>query len=257
MNGVLATQVQDGILSVTLSAPARRNALSRAMLSALEAALIDLAPDVTGVILEGAGGTFSAGADFAELTGTSADIDYDDAVTRVREAIVSCPRVVVAAIEGPCLGAAVDLALACDLRVVAEGSCLQVPSVRLGLLYSPDALLHHARAYPLDTVRRLFLLGECFDAGAARTAGLATSAVPRGTAAEHAAGIVAAITAAEIDAFAATKGFLRAVLAGTADTEEWQRRRTALLDSPARRAAIEAAHSRHLDHRHHETKDPR
>lgn len=257
MNDVLATRLHGGVLEVTLSSPARRNALSRALLSALEAALADLDPEITGVVLDGAGGTFSAGADFAELTGTSADIAYDEAVTRVREAIISCPRLVVAAIEGPCLGAAADLALACDLRVVAGGGSLQVPAVRLGLLYNPDALTHHARSYPLDTVRRLFLLGESFDADAARAAGLASAVVPRGAAAEHALRLAAAITPGEIGAFAATKAFLRAVLSGTADTEEWQQRRTALLDSPARRAAIDAARARHTDHRHHETKDPR
>jgi len=144
--------------------------------------------------------------------------------------------------------------------VIAEDGYIQVPAVRLGLLYSPDALRQHARTYPIDTVRRVFLLGERFSGPAAHAAGLATAMVPPGTTAEHATNLLARITPAEHDAVAATKGFLAALLTDTVDTAAWQRRRTDLLDSPARHAAVRAARDRHLERKsdpHHEMKDPR
>lgn len=247
MSTGLATQRHGSVLHLVLDVPRRRHALTRAMLHALAEELGSVPDDVTGIVLRGAGDTFSAGADFAELTGTSADIGYDDDVTRVRTAIGQCPRVVAAAIEGPCMGAAADLALACDLRVIAADAYIQVPAVRLGLLYSPDALRQHAQTYPIDAVRQLFLLGERFSGPAAHAAGLATAAVPHGAAAEHATNLLARISPAEHDAVAATKGFLGAVLADTVDAAAWQRRRTDLLDSPARRAAVRAAHDRHVE----------
>lgn len=256
MSTGLATQRHGSVLHLVLDAPRRRHALTRAMLHALTQALASIPEDVTGVVLRGAGDTFSAGADFAELSGTSADIAYDDDVTQVRTAIQRCPRVVVAAIEGPCMGAAADLALACDVRVMAEDAYIQVPAVRLGLLYSPDALRQHANTYPIDPVRRLFLLGERFEGPAAHAAGLATSVVPHGAAAEHATDLLSRITLPEQDAVAATKVFLDAVRSGTVDMTAWQRTRTELLDSPARRAAVSAARDRHVDP-HHEMKDPR
>ncbi|WP_347350171.1 enoyl-CoA hydratase/isomerase family protein [Intrasporangium sp.] len=246
MTAGLATERHGGVLHLVLDAPRRRNALTRDMLRGLADALADIPDDVTGLVLRGAGTTFSAGADFAELTGTRADLAYDDDVTRVRAAILQCPRVVVAAVEGPCLGAAADLALACDLRVIAEDGYVQVPAIRLGLLYSPDALDRHARTYPIDAVRRLFLLGERFGGPAAVAAGLASAVVPGGATAGHATELLARIAATELAAVAATKGFLDAVVSDDIDAAHWQQRRIELLDSPARHRAIQAAHDRHV-----------
>ncbi|MDN5794123.1 MAG: enoyl-CoA hydratase/isomerase family protein [Intrasporangium sp.] len=243
----LATQRHGSVLHLVLDAPKRRNALTRDMLHGLAEALTDIPDDVTGLVLRGEAGSFSAGADFAELNGTKDDIAYDDDVTRARTAILQCPRVVAAAIEGPCLGAAADIALACDLRVIAEDGYVQVPAVRLGLLYSPDALERHARTYPIDVVRRLFLLGERFSGPAASAAGLATSVVPHGATTAHATEVLARITRAELAAVAATKGFLDAVVTDNVDPVGWERRRIELLDSPARRRAIQAAHDHHVD----------
>jgi len=234
-----------GVLQLVLDAPQRRNALSRPMLAALAGHLVDLDEDVTGVVISGNGGVFSAGADFAELTGTSADLEYDDAVTAVREAISSCPRLVVAAIEGPCMGAAADLALACDFQVAGEDSFVEIPAVRLGLLYNPEALAGLARTLPATVVRRLVLLGERFEAREALTCGLVTHLVPRGDAATRAAELLESVTSAELDAIAATKGFLRAIATGDDAASTWQDRRRELLDSPVRRAAVDLAHARH------------
>lgn len=245
MNIGLAIEDHGSVRHLVLDAPSRRHALSRSMLVALLSALVDIPEHITGLVLRGGDGFFSAGADFAELTGTSADIGYDDLVTRVRDAIGRCPRVVIAAIEGGCLGAAADLALACDARVLAEDGFLQVPAIRLGLFYSPDALAQHAHIYGVDVVRRIFLLGERIDAPAALAVGLVNAVVSAGGTADRATRILAAITTEQRPAIAATKDFFRSVLEGTVDREHWQRQRVELLDSTERRAAVAAARARH------------
>lgn len=127
MSSQLATARTGTVLSLVLDAPAHRNALSFALLGELAAALEQDLDGVTGIVISGSDGAFSAGADFRDLTGTSRDIAFDDAVERVTAAIGASPVPVSAAIEGPCLGAGAHLALACDVRVAGAGSFLQVP----------------------------------------------------------------------------------------------------------------------------------
>lgn len=244
MNEVLATTVEGGVLRITLAAPSRRNALSRPMLSELVTALGGVPGHVTGVVLHGAGEVFSAGADFAELTGTSADLDYDEAVSEARRAIAACRVPVVAAIEGPCMGAATDLALACDARVAAEKSFLQIPAASLGILYNPEVVSRVAWTYGLDAARRLFLLGERMPAATAYAAGLVTKISGPGQAVSVSINILAGSGLNALEARAATKELL-ADLEPPGLAARWQKVRTDLLDSPARQAAVAQARARH------------
>jgi enoyl-CoA hydratase len=231
------------VLQLVLDAPQRRNALTRPMLAALADAMHDVDTAVTGVVISGRGDIFSAGADFAELTGTAADESYDDAVAAVIRAIRALPRVVVAAIEGPCVGAAADIALCCDLRVAAEGSHLQIPAVRLGLLYNPEAVARLRRSFPGDTLRRLLLFGERISADEALAADLVGYLAPRGAAVTRAVALFDDVCADHLEAIATTKAVLNHD-DGDHDTT-WQQRRRALLDSTARRAAVEQAQRHH------------
>lgn len=233
------------LLQLSLDSAGRRNALSRPMLTELAAALGAVDEAVTGVVISGRGDTFSAGADFTELTGTAADESYDDAVAEVTQAIRRLPRIVVAAIEGACIGAAADLALSCDIRVAAAGSYLQIPAVRLGLLYNPDSILRMRQSIPADVLRRMLLLGERIDAEEARAAGLVSYLAARGEAVSAAGRLLTDITAQQLDAMAATKELLNSDTTSP-DRAYWQQRRRRLLDSPQRRAAVEQARRRHL-----------
>ncbi|MBN9401429.1 MAG: enoyl-CoA hydratase/isomerase family protein, partial [Burkholderiales bacterium] len=151
--------------------PASRNALSRGMLAGLSEAIGHVDANVLGIVLTGGADCFSAGGDFRELKGTSEDLGYDEAVSAVVATILASDRIVVAAIEGPCMGAAADIALACDYRIAGAGGFVQIPAVRLGILYNPAAVERIGRSYPRDTVRRLLLAGERFDDHEARRAG--------------------------------------------------------------------------------------
>ena len=120
---LLSTVIKEGIGELALNNPARKNALSKTLLNDLNNALKSMAAEgVRVVILTGSNKTFSAGADFEDLTGTIADKAIDKAIEEVVLQIRNLSIPVIAAVEGPCLGGAVDITLACDLNVESEQS---------------------------------------------------------------------------------------------------------------------------------------
>lgn len=243
MTGIVTDHL-DGVATITLNVPERRNALSSSLLAELRDALADVTTRAGAVVLAGAGGCFSAGADIAELTGTVEDLVVDDAIEAAVEAIRSCPLPVVAAIEGPCMGAAVDLALSCDIRVAAEDAVFAVPAAALGILYSPAAIERMAGRAGHQTLARLLLAGERITGEGAVAAGLTARAVPAGEALEAAHEIAGHATGNSPEAGAATKAILNALGTSGFDPVEWQETRRVLLASDSRAERIQAAKER-------------
>ena len=137
---------EDGLLLLTLQRPEKANALSRAMLVDLLAALED-PPQV--LILTGAGRVFSAGADLDEAkAGLATDPIWDAVSNR----IANLPGLTIAALNGTLAGGAMGMALACDLRLAVPGAKFFYPVMRLGYLPQPAdparlvALIGPARA---------------------------------------------------------------------------------------------------------------
>lgn len=132
------------IARLTLSAPATRNAMTRAMWQALLDALAAVAdaPETRVLILTGASGAFSAGADISEFETVYASPESAAAYNaRVRAALATLHDLalpVLARIEGPCVGGGVGLALACDLRFAADTAIFAITPSRLGIAYSPE-----------------------------------------------------------------------------------------------------------------------
>jgi enoyl-CoA hydratase/carnithine racemase len=126
---------------IVLSRPERRNAITRAMWRALPAvrAAIEAREDLLVALVEGEGAHFSAGADIAELgeiyPDAAATRDYGDAVQNGLKALMDLDRPTIAVIRGVAIGAALGLALACDLRFCAADAHLAVTPARLGLIY--------------------------------------------------------------------------------------------------------------------------
>ncbi|MGI8706843.1 MAG: enoyl-CoA hydratase/isomerase family protein [Actinomycetota bacterium] len=241
-NGLSVTRIGN-VLHLILDAPQRRNALSRPMLAALSSALHEMDETVRGAVLSGRD-IFSAGGDLRELTGTSSDISYDDAVSEVAEAIRRAPRLVFAALEGPCIGAAADLALACDFRVAAEGSYIHIPAVRLGVLYNPEALARLQDSLSPVAIRRLFLLGERLTGQEALGLGIVSHASKQGEAVSLAAALLEQIPVGGLEAAAATKAFLNRSEKRGLLSHDWQERRRELLDSQVRGQAVAQAKQR-------------
>ena len=178
MTGFIRVVREAGIVSLFLNRPERRNALSLALLAELSEALSDeIREDTTAFIISGVNGFFSAGGDLSDMTGTPADLRIDDAIEEVTRKIQELPVPVIAAIDGPCMGGAFDLALSCDHRIAATDAFFQVPAARLGLLYNPRAIVRMRQRLGRDGVFRVLVLGERLDAAEARVAGVVSHVV--------------------------------------------------------------------------------
>jgi len=164
---------------VTLSNPAKRNALDRELLDALAAALRGL--DARCVILTGEGDVFSAGYDIADLSPERLAEEAAALLTHPFEAAVSAldavPVPVVAAMGGHAFGGGLELALTCDLRVCTPRARLGMPPARLGVVYSHTGLRRFVDAIGSARTRELFFTARPVDAAEALSWGLVNEVV--------------------------------------------------------------------------------
>ncbi|XP_008686899.1 delta(3,5)-Delta(2,4)-dienoyl-CoA isomerase, mitochondrial [Ursus americanus] len=142
------TAAQKHILHVQLNRPEKRNAMNRAFWREMVECFNKIAqdPDCRAVVISGAGKMFSAGIDLTDMASEILQPHGDDVariswylrslVSRYQETfnvIEKCPKPVIAAIHGACIGAGVDLITACDVRYCAQDACFQVKEVDIGL----------------------------------------------------------------------------------------------------------------------------
>ena len=242
MSEHVATSSHDGVLEVTFENAGRRNALSRSLLSALSRAIDDArAGEFRAVVLAGAGDAFSAGADLADLKGTIDDHAVDDAIGGAAVSIRDCTVPVIAAVEGPCIGGALELALSCDAIVAAEGAYFALPATHLGLLYDPRAVSRLRLRLNPAALRWLLLLGEPIDANTGAVMGLVARVVREGTSRAEALALAERVSARSPQAVAATRKLLNELERGCARLDEWERVRLDILDSAERRERVEQA----------------
>jgi enoyl-CoA hydratase/carnithine racemase len=244
MTEAIRVSQHSGFVSLCLNRPERKNALSLGLLRELSHALSTAIPsDTSAVIISGADGCFSAGADLADLSGTLTDLAVDDAIEEVTGKIRNLPVPVIAAIDGPCMGGAFDLALSCDHRIASAGAFFQVPATRLGLLYNPRSIVRMEHRLGRDTLFRLLVLGERFDATAALHAGM-VSRIVAGPSYDAAEAVALAAGENIGSAVAATKGLLDAIERSDYDAPAWEAARRLLLSSAERQAAVAGAKKR-------------
>ncbi len=238
-------EIEDGVCTIILNKPGKKNALSLELLADLEQNLEKLQndEDLRAVILQGADGSFSVGVDLADVTGTLADQEIDDQIERVNKLMQSLPVPCLAAIEGPCVGGAVTVALACDALVASENSFFEIPATRLGLLYNPGSVARlHARLGSA-TITRLLLFGERLNAQTALQSGMVNWIVPNGSAYEKALEIISKV-ANSTKAVAATKSLIIALEHGQQNLSDWNKIRNEILGSAERKGAVEKAKKR-------------
>ena len=241
--------VKDSVLLLEINRPDRANALRRRTIRELEASLEaaegsesaegPLADNrISGVLISGGTRRFSAGADLTELTGTLEDLGFDDALEQLCGRIIHSPLPVVAAVEGACFGAAVDLAWACDAVVISERARVALPSTSLGILYNPRSVARLHSRLGSSTLRRLMVLQQEV-AGRELPPGSAKVVRP-GSAAPTGVRLLQSISAHR-GALSATKALLASLDSKAEfDAAIWQAEREALVASPARREALEA-----------------
>jgi enoyl-CoA hydratase len=170
------------IVRLTIDNPAKLNSLNSALMSEIVATMAGLAldPELRLAVLTGAGGrAFAGGADLGEI----AALDHTGArqfitlVHRCCDAFRRLPAPVIARIDGFALGAGLELAVACDLRVASESSVFGMPEVRIGIPSVVEAALLPA-LIGQGRARRLLLTGETIDAAAALAWGLVDAVAP-------------------------------------------------------------------------------
>lgn len=230
---------EEHIIEIALNKPERRNALSRETLDELQSIFFNCEDATRVIVLSAVGDVFCAGGDLKELgRGEDSDVEFDNAIERVIDAIKNAPVPVIAAVEGACLGAGVDLLLACDLSVIADDAYLQIPAVRLGLLYSPVGIKRMRRRLGHATIKRLLLLGEKLNAVEAVTAGAVSHVSVAGQARTKAMELATLVTSGVPAAVNASKRYLAALENDTLDDEKWEVERRRLLASIERQDAV-------------------
>lgn len=170
--GSIDVQDEDGIRTVTISHPSKRNALSRAMLSQLTDAFSVPASSTHGaqsgprvVILRGdpRGRSFSAGFDISRIDDQERSRGLDP-IEDPANAIMSCPIPTIAQLEGAVFGGALELAMACTIRVAEARTQFGMPPAKLGLVYSARGLQRFLRQMSPGQAQHIFLTGAPFDA---------------------------------------------------------------------------------------------
>jgi enoyl-CoA hydratase/carnithine racemase len=172
---------RDGDVAVLmLNRPEKLNALSTAVERALDAALAsDQVRTARALLMHGTGRAFSAGADVTEMGDqTPSDIArYYRETGDVYERLASLPTPTVAAIHGYCLGGALEMALACDLRIASVDAVFGLPEVALGILPSSGGTLRLVRAVGVARAKELILWRQRFAADDALRFGLVAEVV--------------------------------------------------------------------------------
>jgi enoyl-CoA hydratase/carnithine racemase len=172
----------DGSAWVTLDRPEAKNALSRAVNLELRRLAVELGIDrqVRAVVLTGANGAFSAGADLKERRGVAAADTgpYVDAIAGAINAWAEMPRPTIAAMSGPALGGGLELALACDFRIAAEDAVMGLSEVRLGIMPGAGGTQRLTRLLGVARAKELVLTGRRIDARRALEIGLVSRVVP-------------------------------------------------------------------------------
>ncbi|HXH85016.1 MAG TPA: enoyl-CoA hydratase-related protein [Candidatus Tectomicrobia bacterium] len=173
--------VADGIASVTLNRPDKRNAMNAALLAGLRATFdaLDQRRDVRVVVVRGAGPAFCAGMDLREMEAHGGAIgDPEAGVVAVLQRVERSRHPTIAMLHGDAIAGGCELALHCDLRVAAEGARLGMPLARIGLVV-PFALAQKLVEIvgPAHT-RHLLFTGRLVDARRALEIGMVHQVVP-------------------------------------------------------------------------------
>jgi enoyl-CoA hydratase/carnithine racemase len=183
----IVVEHQAGVLLITLARPDRRNSLSEAMLGALQQAIDQAGRDRTlGAIVIGAQGTvFCSGHDLKQLTayrsmadaGRAAIAKVLGASAKLMRSIVSCPKPVIAAVQGLASAAGCQLVATCDLAVASQQASFCTPGVNIGLFCSTP-MVALSRNVPRKRAMEMLLLGETMSAREAADYGLVNRVVP-------------------------------------------------------------------------------
>ncbi|MDQ8726105.1 enoyl-CoA hydratase [Bradyrhizobium sp. LHD-71] len=186
----LLREARDAVEILTLNRPAARNALSEEMIAALHAAIDAVSREdaVRGIVIAANGPAFCAGHDLKELTARRGDADGGrgyfahimGSCSAMMQAIVHCPKPVIAAVNGMATAAGCQLVATCDLAVASDTARFATPGVDIGLFCSTP-MVALTRNVPRKQAMEILLTGEPIPAERAREIGLVNRVVAEGT----------------------------------------------------------------------------
>ena len=189
MSELVLTQQRDTIFEIILNRPDKRNAMNDVLIGELDTAVTQAnrTPGIRTVIIRGEGKVFSAGIDVSNLLGLAEKYgphwqqrmrgitdDYQAVHTRLERLEVPT----IALLHGYCLGLAMELALACDIRIAAEGTQMGLPETRLGIIPDVGGTTRLTRLVGPARAKELIFTGRHFDMAYAERWGIVNYVVP-------------------------------------------------------------------------------
>ena len=215
MNEHVLSEKADGVLTLTLNRPEKKNALTRAMYQTLGDAIdqAEFDPEVRCVLIQANGDIFTAGNDMGDFAAANAGDTSANVARRAGNpllaALARAKTPLIAAVNGRAVGVGVTMLLHCDLVFVSEDTLLTTPFVNLALV--PEAAssltlpnrIGHTRAFAM------FVLGEAVDARKAVDWGIANAAVPTDQLRARALDAAKAVAARPPAAVVITKSLMR------------------------------------------------
>lgn len=211
MTDPVRVDTRDGVLSITLDRPEKKNALTGAMYRALTTALGRAGedPSVGAVLIKGAPGAFTAGNDLKDFVAAAESGEGLTSIVAFLRALATAEVPLVAAVDGLAIGVGTTLLMHCDLVFASDRSVFRTPFTDLGLV--PEAassligprLMGHQRAF------ELLVAGLAFDAERAAAAGLVNRVLPADRVAEEAFAAAAALAAKPRRAVAISRRLLK------------------------------------------------
>jgi enoyl-CoA hydratase len=220
------------VARLRLNRPAARNALAVRDWEGLADTVREIG-DARVLVVSGAEGAFSAGADLAEFETFRGDpvacTGFRTAMRNGLDAVAALPIATVAWIDGPCFGAGVALAMACDIRIASSKACFAITPAKMGIGYPQEDVARLVRLVGPGWAARLLLTGDAIDAATALRIGLVEEVVePDGFEA-----VLTALAAAAPESIAMLKRGILLAEAGALHDDEQDRRFDALLGSDA------------------------
>ncbi len=178
---------EDGIATITLNRPEKRNSFSHEMLEELRQALEELATDdeVRVMVITGSGQAFCSGADVKAMAVSASSPHVNEsengpAAENVQLSLLlqKFPKPIIAAVNGVAAGGGLDLALACDIRIASDQARFSAVFVRRGLVPASGCVYFLPRLVGIDRACQLMWTGDMVNACEAERIGLVTMVVP-------------------------------------------------------------------------------
>lgn len=217
MSDNILTERAGAVVTVRMSRPEKKNALTAGMYSGMTAALRDARGDagVRAIVIAGAGGVFTSGNDLRDFAATP-PADADSPVFQFLREISTYPKPLVAAVSGVAVGIGTTMLLHCDLVVADPSARFSLPFINLGLVPEAASSLMLPRMLGHVRASELLLLGEAFDAAAAERYGIVNKLSAPGHADAEAMAWAEALAAKAPDALRLTKALLKSESNGIA-----------------------------------------